>query len=488
MTDAQQPFLSRRERREAERALSGEANDFVAEQSLVDAPLSDVAAVASPVMGEQHGGIPSRKELRRLARETGVIPMLTAEMLDAAEAGILDIEDEIRHHTGAVPTLPADVVVGVDETFTDPNPAAYPTGSVTPISHTDNLGAAMPQWPSGSVPAIDDEVKKMEERALTGDLTGVAEALAAQEAQSLPPVADPIAAAWSQTSEVPTLGRTVSFDDIIAPSTPAVPVPVMNVDVELPIAVAPVAEPYVETEPAYVSAPISPIPVVEPATVDVAAPVVEPAAVDAVAPVVVPPAAESPVVANVAVVPEGAAAAEGDLQTEIVPEPVLETAAAPELIMDVPAASPEIPPAREGDWREQMEADNEHEWVKNHETGIGVMQSPTLQTLVVDSFHTGDIAGPINPTGEILITGQILLDPMIDEEPAVESIDAGVDVNQPGIPRRASEALSIIGKPTDVVERKRIPSVGSAVGAGLAAFLGVTVVALGLLAYFTDIL
>ena len=119
---------------------------------------------------------------------------------------------------------------------------------------------------------------------------------------------------------------------------------------------------------------------------------------------------------------------------------------------------------------------------------MGVMQSPTLQTLVVDSYHTGDITGPLNPTGEILITGQIILDPIIEEEPAVDAIDAGVEVNQPGIPRRASEALSIIGKPAAAEERKKIPSVGSSVAAGIAAFLGLAVVVLGLLAYFTDII
>lgn len=458
MTDAEQPFLSRRERRDAERALSGESTAYVDEQSLIDAPLADVAAVAAPTEHEHQGGIPSRKELRRLARETGVIPMLTAEMLDAAEAGTLDIEDEIRHHTGAVPTLPADVVVGVDETYTEPATQAWPTGSVTPISNTDNLGAAMPQWPSGSVPAIDDEVKKMEERALTGDLTGVAEALAQQDAQTLPPVADPIAAAWTQPNEPVTLGRPVSFDDIIAPTAPTTPAPSvpMNVDVELPVAEQPTVAPYVEAEPAHVSAPIAPIPVAEP----------EGVVPEVIAPVVEPEATLDPALAVVETTP------------------VVE----PELVMPVPAASPEIPPAREGDWRDQMETDNEHEWVKNHETGIGVMQSPTLQTLVVDSYHTGDIAGPINPTGEILITGQIILDPIIEEEPTTAPIDAGIDVNQPGIPRRASEALSIIGKPSDVVERKRIPSVGSAVAAGLAAFLGIAVVTLGLLAYFTDIL
>lgn len=345
MTDSEQPFLSRRERREAERAVSGESSDFVAEQSLVDAPLTDLRS-PEQVPPSSFGGIPSRKDLRRLARETGVIPMLTAEMLDQAEKGILDIEDEIRHRTAS---------------------------AKLPVSSSDGL------------PATD----------------------------SVTP-------------------RIVGFEDIIAPATPTTPAPVelMNVDVELPVSPPPATTAYVEVEQSHTSAPITPI----------------------------------------------------------IPEPV---AAAPAMVREpvvVPAASPEIPPARDGDWREQLETDNEHEWVKNHETGMGVMQSPTLQTLVVDSYHTGDITGPLNPTGEILITGQIILDPIIEEEPAVDAIDAGVEVNQPGIPRRASEALSIIGKPAAAEERKKIPSVGSSVAAGIAAFLGLAVIVLGLLAYFTDII
>ena len=508
MTDAEQPFLSRRQRREAERSLTGDSEQYVAEQSLVDAPLADLAAVASPTPSvESHGGIPSRKDLRRLARETGVIPMLTAEMLDQAEKGMLDIEEEIRHHTGAVPTLPADVVVGVDDTYIEPTPTAWPTGSVTPISSTENLDVAMPQWPSGSVPAIDDEVKKMEQRALTGDLTGVAEALAAQEAAAAPAGGDPIAAAWAVADSTVSTPRTVSFDDIIAPapSPTEAPVAPMNVDVDLPVSDAPVAVPYVEVEQANTSAPIAPLPaepvaavVVPEVPVAVEQPAVvepeQPAVVEPEQPAVVEPepvAAAPAVVIEEVVIPEPVvveAEPEPELEpvTEAEPEPELENE--PESVVEIPAASPEIPPARDGDWRDQMEADNENEWVKNHETGIGVMQSPTLQTLVVDSFHTGDITGPLNPTGEILITGQIILDQMLDDEPATEAIDAGVDVNQPGIPRRASEALSIIGKPAEAEERKRIPSVGSAAAAGLAAFLGLAVVVLGLLAYFTDII
>ena len=489
MTDAEQPFLSRRQRREAERATTDAPNDLVAEQSLLDAPLAPASSTSA---GESHGGIPSRKELRRIAHETGVIPMLTAEMLDAAEAGTLDIEDEIRQHTGAVPTLPADVVVGVE-----PTPAvvdnSWPTGSLTPMTETDDLGTTMPQWPSGSVPAIDDEVKKMEQRALTGDLTDVAEALARQAETVIPPVADPIAAAW--TTPETTTRRPVGFDDIIAPPVastepPQVVVP-MNVDVDLPVSEVPTSAVYVEGDPSNISAPIAPI-VPEPVVPE---PIVIPTVIipETVAPVTVPEPVIEPVVVTEpepVVVPEPVVAAPVTVEPVVIPEPVVVAAPVvePEPVIEVPAASPEIPPAREGDWRDQLEADNDHEWVKNHSTGVGVMQSPTLQTLVVDSFHTGDIAGPINPTGEILITGQILLDQLIDDEQPTEAIDAGVDGNQLNIPRRASEALSIIGKPTPHEERKRIPSVGSAVAAGLAAFLGLLVVALGVLAYFTDIL
>lgn len=155
---------------------------------------------------------------------------------------------------------------------------------------------------------------------------------------------------------------------------------------------------------------------------------------------------------------------------------------------DVQGHQTAVSPALEGDWRDQLQADYDHGMVANHDSGVGVVQSPALHTLVVDRYHTGDITGPLNSTGEIIITGQILLDSLGDDDPIARPFDAGVVVNQPAIPRRASEALSIIGKPAKNVRSKRGLSVGSAVAAGLAAFLGVAVVALGLLAYFTDII
>lgn len=310
MTESEPVYLSRRERREAERALGADSLNYVDEVAVDESAECDlVESSAETSRNESIGGVPSRRELRRMARETGTVPFLTAEMLAAADNGEL--------------------------TWENPGVAAVETEVV----ETD----------AGEVEVVEDGAGKVE-----------------------------------------------------------------VVDAE--------ADEVVEREEV----------------------------------------------------------AESD-STEAEEEPDVQR-------IEVPAASPEIPPAREGDWREQLEADDEHEWVTNHPTGTGIIQSPALQTLVVDSYATGDISTPINPTGEILITGQILIDPIGDDEPAADVIDAGVDENQPGIPRRASEALSIIGRSSEIAERKKIPSVGSAVAAGAAAFLGIAVIALGLLAYFTDIL
>jgi hypothetical protein len=164
-------------------------------------------------------------------------------------------------------------------------------------------------------------------------------------------------------------------------------------------------------------------------------------------------------------------------------------AAIPDAVVEAvaPPAPPVIQPPQQGGWRDQLADDSEHGWVENHSAEIGVVQSPALQTLVVDSYHTGDISGPLNSTGEIFITGQILIEPLVDETPGT-IIDAGIDLNHAGIPRRASEALSIIGKPAASEKHKRIPSVGSAVVAGLAAGLGALAIAIAALAYFTDFL
>jgi hypothetical protein len=172
--------------------------------------------------------------------------------------------------------------------------------------------------------------------------------------------------------------------------------------------------------------------------------------------------------------------------TPSAPDNLLQTFAVP--ATDAPLnGTPDITPAQQGGWRDQLADDSEHGWVENHSAEIGIVQSPALQTLVVDSYHTGDITGPLNSTGEIFVTGQILIEPLVDQSPSV-TFDAGIDLNHAGIPRRASEALSIIGKPAASEKHKRIPSVGSAVVAGLAAGLGALAIAIAALAYFTDFL
>lgn len=172
--------------------------------------------------------------------------------------------------------------------------------------------------------------------------------------------------------------------------------------------------------------------------------------------------------------------------TPSAPDNLLQTFAVP--ATDAPLNdTPDITPAQQGGWRDQLADDSEHGWVENHSAEIGIVQSPALQTLVVDSYHTGDITGPLNSTGEIFVTGQILIEPLVDQSPGV-TFDAGIDLNHAGIPRRASEALSIIGKPAASEKHKRIPSVGSAVVAGLAAGLGALAIAIAALAYFTDFL
>ena len=177
-------------------------------------------------------------------------------------------------------------------------------------------------------------------------------------------------------------------------------------------------------------------------------------------------------------------AAQPETATAFTEVPVQPVADVP--IVEVPVA-PDITPPQQGGWRDQLADDSEHGWVENHSAEIGIVQSPALQTLVVDSYHTGDISGPLNSTGEIFITGQILIEPLVDPAPSAV-IDAGIDLNHAGIPRRASEALSIIGKPAASEKHKRIPSVGSAVVAGLAAGLGALAIAIAALAYFTDFL
>ncbi|MEY4313263.1 MAG: hypothetical protein RLZZ319_772 [Actinomycetota bacterium] len=111
-----------------------------------------------------------------------------------------------------------------------------------------------------------------------------------------------------------------------------------------------------------------------------------------------------------------------------------------------------------------------------------------VTTLHVESFPTGEIAGPIDSTGEIILTGPIEVPPFPVERVPSGPIDASVEGHQPGIPRRATEALSIIGRSAPIDERRRIPSVGQGISAGVAAFLGLLVISLIAVAIVTQLI
>ena len=111
-----------------------------------------------------------------------------------------------------------------------------------------------------------------------------------------------------------------------------------------------------------------------------------------------------------------------------------------------------------------------------------------VATLHVEQFPTGEIAGPIDHTGEIILTGPIRVAHEINDVPANTAIVASMDIEAPGIPRRATEALSIIGRAGPIDEKTKIPSVGQGISAGFATFFGLLVVTLIGLAFFTDLI
>jgi hypothetical protein len=58
----------------------------------------------------------------------------------------------------------------------------------------------------------------------------------------------------------------------------------------------------------------------------------------------------------------------------------------------------------------------------------------------------------------------------------------------PAIPRRATEALSIIGRAAPIKVDRKISSAGQGISAGFATFLGLLVAALIGLAFFTGLI
>ncbi len=111
-----------------------------------------------------------------------------------------------------------------------------------------------------------------------------------------------------------------------------------------------------------------------------------------------------------------------------------------------------------------------------------------VATLHVEQFPTGEIAGPIDHTGEIILTGPIRVSNEASVARPIVAFDASVDLESPGIPRRATEALSIIGRAGPMDDKTKIPSSSRGISAGFATFFGLLVLTLIGLAIFTDLI
>jgi len=111
-----------------------------------------------------------------------------------------------------------------------------------------------------------------------------------------------------------------------------------------------------------------------------------------------------------------------------------------------------------------------------------------VTTLHVEQFPTGEISGPIDNTGEIILTGPIVVAGVPSKMSAPVTIDASPQLESLGIPRRATEALSIIGRAAPITESRKISSTGQGITAGFATFLGLAVAVLVWLAFFTDLI
>jgi hypothetical protein len=111
-----------------------------------------------------------------------------------------------------------------------------------------------------------------------------------------------------------------------------------------------------------------------------------------------------------------------------------------------------------------------------------------VTTLHVEQFPTGEISGPIDNTGEIILTGPIVVAGVPSKMSSPVAIDASPQLESLGIPRRATEALSIIGRAAPITESRKISSTGQGITAGFATFLGLAVAVLVWLAFFTDLI
>ncbi len=130
------------------------------------------------------------------------------------------------------------------------------------------------------------------------------------------------------------------------------------------------------------------------------------------------------------------------------------------------------------------------DFVKEWVTASPTVGQPTAvtTTLHVEQFPTGEISGPIDNTGEIILTGPIVVAAASINKPPTVAIDASPQAGLPGIPRRATEALSIIGRAAPLSPGHKISSTGQGISAGFATFLGLVVAALIGLAFITKLI
>jgi len=160
---------------------------------------------------------------------------------------------------------------------------------------------------------------------------------------------------------------------------------------------------------------------------------------------------------------------------------------------DVSTVSSDALPSRRSRRQPTSEFPHDHgyddfgsEWI----TASSSVGQPTVAvtTLHVEQFPTGEISGPIDNTGEIILTGPIVVAAASNSRLSPVAIDASPLAGLPGIPRRATEALSIIGRAAPIVENRKMSSAGQGISAGFATFLGLVIAALIALAFFTDLI
>ena len=126
------------------------------------------------------------------------------------------------------------------------------------------------------------------------------------------------------------------------------------------------------------------------------------------------------------------------------------------------------------------------EWI-TASSAVGQSYVP-VTSLHVELFPTGEISGPIDNTGEIILTGPVVVAAASHNRLSPIAIDASPQVGLPGIPRRATEALSIIGRAAPLNQSLKIPSARQGTSAAFATLLGLFVAVLIGLAFYTGLI